>query len=61
MARPRKSRASKQSVRVVIHLTRAEKKRLDAAATKSGLPVATVARLYALQVVDRVISSSEQR
>jgi hypothetical protein len=46
---------------VVIHLTRAEKKRLDAAATKAGLPVATVARLYALQVVDRVISSSEQR
>lgn len=52
MSRPLKSRASKQSVRVVLHLTPAEKKRLDAAAIKVGLPTATVARLYALQVVE---------
>lgn len=51
MGRPRKSASKKQSVRVVLHLTRAEKRLLDAAASRAGLPVATVARLYAMQVV----------
>jgi len=49
MARPRKPRVDKQSCKVVLHLTPAEKKRLEAAAARSGLPVATVARLYAMQ------------
>ena len=44
MARPRKAPAKKQSVKVVIHLTPAEKRRLDAAAERVGLPVATLAR-----------------
>ena len=48
MARPRKSRIDKQSVRVVLHLTMAEKKRLDAEATRAKLPVATLARLRAV-------------
>lgn len=56
MARPRKSRAEKRSVLVVLHLTPAEKKRLMSAAARTGLPVATVARLYALQVVDATAS-----
>jgi|HubBroStandDraft_2_1064218.scaffolds.fasta_scaffold04066_7 hypothetical protein len=48
MARPRKSRSDKQSVRVVLNLTPDEKKRLDAAARQAGLPPATLARLRAL-------------
>lgn len=44
MARPRKPRAEKQSILVAIHLTPAEKKKLDSAAKKAGLPVATLAR-----------------
>lgn len=45
MARPRKSRSEKQSVRLVLTLTSSEKRRLDAAAAQAGLPVATYARL----------------
>lgn len=48
MARPPKSKADKQSVRVVLHLTPAEKRRLDAIAAKMRLPVATAARIRAL-------------
>lgn len=48
MSRPRKPRVSKQSVRVVLHLTVAEKKRLDEMAREAGLPVATFARLRAI-------------
>lgn len=51
MARPRKSRSAKQSIRVVIHLTPGEKKQLDAAAMQAGLPVATLARLRTLRRV----------
>jgi hypothetical protein len=50
MGRPRKSVSKKQSVRLVLHLTLADKKILDDAAKRAGLPVATVARLYAMQV-----------
>jgi hypothetical protein len=53
MARPRKSRATKQSVKLVLSLTPAEKKRLEAAAAKDRLPVATAARLYAMRAIDR--------
>jgi hypothetical protein len=53
MARPRKSRATKQSAKVVLHLTLAEKKRLEVAAAKDRLPVATAARLYAMRAIDR--------
>ena len=42
--RPRKPRAEKQSALVVIHLTPAEKKKLEAAARRADLPVATLAR-----------------
>jgi hypothetical protein len=49
MARPRKSRVDKQSVRVVLHLTLAEKRKLDALAAKMGLPVATAARIRVLR------------
>jgi hypothetical protein len=52
MSRPRKPRTKKQSICVVLHLTPAEKKRLDAAAARAGLPVATVARLYTMQAVE---------
>ena len=52
MARPRKTKVDKQSVVVVLHLTLADKKRLDAAAARAGLPVATAARLYALRGAD---------
>ena len=47
--RPRKPRAKKQSEQVVIHLTPAEKKKLNAAADRAGLPVATFARMHAMQ------------
>jgi len=47
--RPPKSAATKQSAKVVLHLTPAEKKRLDAAAARAKLPVATPARLRATQ------------
>jgi hypothetical protein len=33
---------------VVLHLTPAEKRKLDAAARRAGLPVATLARLRAI-------------
>ena len=56
MSRPRKPRATKQSVVVALHLTAAEKKRLDAAALREGLPVATVARLYTMRAVDRSVN-----
>jgi hypothetical protein len=52
MARPRKKLIEKRSVDVVLHLTPAEKKRLDAAAARAGLPVATVARLYTMRAVE---------
>jgi hypothetical protein len=52
VARPRKSDATKQSVVVALHLTLAEKRRLDAAAKRVGLPVATAARLYVLRGVE---------
>ena len=48
VGRPRKSVDEKQSIRVVLHLTPAEKKRLDALAAKMDLPVATAARIRAL-------------
>ena len=48
MSRPHKPRASKQSVVVVLHLTPAEKKKLEALAKQAGLPVATLARLRAV-------------
>ncbi len=48
MGRPRKPRVDKQSVRVVLNFTLAEKKRLDEMARKAGLPVATLARLKVL-------------
>jgi len=51
MGRPCKPHAEKQSVRIILNLTPAEKKRLDAAARRAGLSVATVARLYTMQVV----------
>ena len=47
--RPPKPRAKKQSELVVLHLTPAEKKKLDAAAERAGLPVATFARMHAMQ------------
>jgi hypothetical protein len=56
MARPRKPRAIKQSVVVALHLTPAEKKLLDAAALREGLPVATIARLYALRVAGATVA-----
>jgi hypothetical protein len=46
--RPPKSAATKQSAKVVLHLTPAEKKRLDAEAARAKLPVATLARLRAV-------------
>jgi hypothetical protein len=49
MGRPRKSAALKQSVKVVLHLTPAEKRKLDAAAARMSLPVATAARIRALR------------
>lgn len=52
MSRPRKTRVQKQSAKVVLHLTLAQKKQLDAAADRIGLPVATVARLYVMQVIE---------
>jgi hypothetical protein len=48
MGRPRKSRAKKQSEQVVLYLTPAEKKKLNAAAERAGLPVATFARIHAM-------------
>ncbi len=48
MGRPRKLQGQKQSIRVVLYLTQAEKKRLDALARQAGLPVATLARLRAV-------------
>ncbi len=48
MGRPRKLQGQKQSIRVVLYLTPAEKKRLDALARQAGLPVATLARLRAV-------------
>jgi len=48
MARPCKPLAEKRSVKVVLHLTRAEKKKLDALARQESLPVATLTRLRAL-------------
>ena len=53
MARPRKPAAQKQSVKVVLHLTPAEKRQLDAAAARAGLPVATLVRLSALEAARR--------
>jgi len=50
MARPRKRRADKQSICVVLHLTPDEKKKLDAAARRADLPVATLARRRALEM-----------
>lgn len=52
MARPRKPAKTKQSAKVVLHLTPAEKRRLDAAAAQLRLPVATLARLYAMRGVE---------
>ena len=52
MTRPKKSKVDKQSVVVVLRLTTADKKRLDDAAARIGLPVATAARLYALRGAD---------
>lgn len=52
MGRPRKSRVDKQSCKVVLHLTLAEKKRLDAAARRAGLPVATAVRRYAMRAIE---------
>jgi hypothetical protein len=49
MARPRKPAADKQSFKVVLHLTRAEKRKLDRLAAEMGLPVATAARLRVLR------------
>jgi uncharacterized protein (DUF1778 family) len=49
MGRPCKPRAKKQSENVVLRLTPSEKKRLDAAAERAGLPVATFARIRAMQ------------
>ena len=53
MARPRKPTAQKQSVKVVLHLTPAEKRLLDAAAGRAGLPVATMVRIGALEAARR--------
>lgn len=50
MGRPQKSAADKQSIKVVLHLTPAEKKQLDRAAARAKLPVATLARLRAARV-----------
>lgn len=49
MARPRKPLAEKQSIKVVLHLTPAEKRKLDSLAAKMGMPVATAARIRALR------------
>jgi hypothetical protein len=48
MGRPRKRVSQKQSIRVVLHLTPAEKKKLDRIAAQMGLPTATAARFRAL-------------
>jgi hypothetical protein len=67
MARPRKSKIDKQSVVVALRLTQADKKRFDAAALRAGLPVATMARIYTLQVIEalhwgrRVVAKRESR
>jgi|HubBroStandDraft_1064217.scaffolds.fasta_scaffold110988_4 hypothetical protein len=53
MVRPLKPRDEKQSVRLILNLTRDEKKQLDAAAARAGLPVATFARL-------RVVARNEE-
>jgi hypothetical protein len=45
--RPPKLVADKQSMKVVLHLTPAEKKRLDLEAARERVPVATLARLRA--------------
>lgn len=45
MGRPPKSAADKQSIKVVIHLTPAEKRLLDREAAKAKVPVATLARI----------------
>lgn len=50
MARPRKSAANKRSVQVVLYLTPAEKRQIDALAKQRGLSVSTFARLRALGV-----------
>ena len=52
MARPRKTRIEKRSARVVLQFTPGEKKRLEAVAERAGLPVATAARVFAMQVVE---------
>jgi hypothetical protein len=52
MARPRKLRAVKQSAIVVMKMTPSDKKKLDAAAARERLPVATLARLYVMRAVD---------
>jgi hypothetical protein len=49
MGRPPKSAADKQSIKIVLHLTPAEKKKLDREAAREKLPVATLARLRATQ------------
>jgi hypothetical protein len=49
MGRPPKSAADKQSIKIVLHLTPAEKKKLDKAAAQAKLPVATLARLRVTQ------------
>lgn len=48
MARPPKRVRDRQTVVVALRLTRADKERLDAAAAREGLPVATYARVRAL-------------
>jgi len=53
MGRPPKPAAEKQSMKVVLHLTPAEKKRLDRAAARAKVPVATLARLRATTERDR--------
>lgn len=45
MGRPRKPPADKRSVRVVLHLTPAEKKQLDRMAAAARVPTTVFARL----------------
>jgi hypothetical protein len=47
--RPPKSRADKQSVRVIVCMTPGEKKQLDAEAKRAKMPVSTLMRSRALK------------
>jgi hypothetical protein len=58
MGRPRKRAAVKQSAKVMLHLTSAERRKLAARARQLGLPVATAVRLLALLGADTAPEAS---